>query len=185
MAETPSRMVDLSTKAPPFTLFNPRKQVHQSLDELKGAAGTVIMFICNHCPYVKNINKALVNLTNKYLDSEINFIAINSNDYTKYPEDAPEKMVSAAKNLGYRFPYLLDETQEVAKAYDAACTPDFFVYNKDMELVYRGQFDDSRPNNDTYATGDILDDVIQAILNGRKISKTQIPSVGCGIKWKD
>lgn len=185
MAETPSKMVDLGTKAPPFTLFNPRTRTTQSLDELKGAAGTVVMFICNHCPYVKNINKALVKLVNKYLKSDISFIAINSNDYTKYPDDSPDNMVSVAKNMGYRFPYLLDESQEVAKAYDAACTPDFFVYNKDMVLVYRGQFDDSRPNNDTYAIGDILDDVLQAMINGRNISKTQIPSVGCGIKWKN
>lgn len=185
MAETASKMVDLGSKAPHFSLFNPCKNIFQDLDELKGEKGTVIMFICNHCPYVKNINKALVALVNKYLETGIKFIAINPNDAEKYPDDSPENMVAIAKNLGYRFPYLYDETQETAKAYGAACTPDIFVYDQDMSLVYRGQFDDSRPNNDTYATGDTLDDVLQLILQDKSISPTQIPSVGCGIKWKD
>ncbi len=184
MSETPSKMIDLGFKAPEFTLFNPRTNTSQSLEELKGTKATVILFICNHCPYVKNINKALVKLTNQYLDSDVSFIAINSNDANKYPEDSTQNMVAVAKNMGYRFPYLYDESQTVAKAYDAACTPDIFVFDKNLELVYRGQFDDSRPNNDTYATGATLNDVLQAIIKGRSISKTQIPSVGCGIKWK-
>lgn len=184
MAETPSKMVPLGTKAPDFKLFDVLSKREVSLKELKSDIATVIMFICNHCPYVKHINKVLVDVAEKYIEKGISFIAINSNDALFYPEDSPENMFKVAKTLHYPFPYLYDETQEVAKAYDAACTPDFFVYDKDLKLVYRGQFDSSRPSNNLPVTGKDLAKALDAILEGRRPDEKQIPSVGCNIKWK-
>src|SRR5262245_57734755 len=144
MARVPSKMVALGTIAPPFTLPDTVSGKKISLDELKGDVATVIMFICNHCPFVKHVNQELVRLANDYKNKGIGFAAISSNDAAAYPDDAPEQMKQGAQQLHYPFPYLFDETQEIAKAYQAACTPDFFIYDKDLRLVYRGQLDDSR-----------------------------------------
>jgi hypothetical protein len=141
------------------------------------------MFICNHCPFVIHVLNEIVSITKKY-DNEISFIAISSNDIVNYPEDSPELMKKLAEEKKFNFPYLYDETQEVAKKYDAACTPDFFVYNSDKELVYRGQLDDSRPGNDIPVTGHDLRKAIDSLINGEKIDKNQKPSIGCNIKWK-
>jgi thiol-disulfide isomerase/thioredoxin len=184
MAETPSNMVALGTKASDFTLIDVISNQNKSLSELKSDKATVIMFICNHCPYVKHINNKLVEIANKYIEKGFSFIAINSNDVENYPEDSPDRMAKHAKDLKYPFPYLFDETQEVAKAYNAACTPDIFVYDMDLKLVYRGQFDDSRPGNGKPVTGNDLSNVLDLILSGKAIPEEQIPSVGCNIKWK-
>ena len=141
------------------------------------------MFICNHCPFVIHVLDEIVSITKKY-DNEISFIAISSNDIVNYPEDSPELMKKLAEEKKFNFPYLYDETQEVAKKYDAACTPDFFVYNSDKQLVYRGQLDDSRPGNDIPVTGHDLRKAIDSLINGEEIDKNQKPSIGCNIKWK-
>jgi thiol-disulfide isomerase/thioredoxin len=185
MAATYSKMVPLGTKAIDFNLYNPILDKFQSLQELKSEIATVIMFICNHCPFVKFINKALVELTNEYLERGISFIAINSNDVVNYPEDSPQKMIEYSKELGYNFPYLFDETQEVAKAYDAACTPDFYIYDKDLKLVYRGQFDDSRPSNGIIPTGKDIRKALDLLIENKTIDFEQKPSIGCNIKWKN
>ncbi len=184
MAETPSKMIPLGTVAPEFSLRDAVTGNVMSLGELKSDIASVIMFICNHCPYVKHINEGMVSLANEYTGKGIAFIAINSNDAVNYPEDSFEKMKLYAERLGYNFPYLFDETQETAKAYDAACTPDIYVFGSDMKLVYRGQFDDSRPGNGKPVTGASLRNALDCILNERNIDFPQIPSVGCNIKWK-
>jgi thiol-disulfide isomerase/thioredoxin len=184
MAETPSNMLPLGTKASYFTLIDVISNKKKSLNDLKSDKATVIMFICNHCPFVKHINNKLVEIANKYIERGISFIAINSNDVENYPEDSPDKMAKQAKDLKYPFPYLFDETQDVAKAYNAACTPDIFLFDKDLKLVYRGQFDDSRPGNNKPVTGNDLANALDLILSGDPISEEQIPSVGCNIKWK-
>ena len=142
------------------------------------------MFICNHCPFVKHVNEALVKLANDYIPKGISFIAISSNDVVNFPEDSPEKMKQTAKELGYTFPYLYDESQEVARAYDAACTPDFFIYDKDLKLVYRGQLDNSRPSNGLPVTGKDIRNAFDLLLAGKNIPAEQMPSIGCNIKWK-
>jgi thiol-disulfide isomerase/thioredoxin len=184
MAATESKMVPLGAKAPSFYLIDVVSGRTLSLDELKSNIATVVMFICNHCPYVKHINQKLVELTNYYIEKGISFIGINSNDVVNYPEDSPENMKIQAKELGYKFPYLFDETQEVAKAYNAACTPDFYIFDRDLKLVYRGQFDDSRPGNDIPVTGKDLSEALEAIINNKQITFEQKPSIGCNIKWK-
>ncbi len=184
MADTPSTMVELGTKAPDFNLPDTVSGKHVSLDDVKSGKATVVMFLCNHCPYVKNINKALVEFTNKYMEKGISFVGISSNDVNNYPEDSPEKMKEVAQQLGYKFPYLYDETQEVAKVYDAACTPDFFVFDTDLKLVYRGQFDNSRPGNNIQPTGEDLGRALDSILEGKPVPEDQKPSLGCNIKWK-
>ena len=184
MAETPSQMVELGTEAPDFTLHDPVNNENRSLNELKSGKGTLIMFICNHCPYVKHINTGLVEFAKDYMPKGLSIVAINSNDAENYPEDSPKKMKEYAERLGYPFPYLFDESQEVAKAYDAACTPDFFLYDGDLKLVYRGQFDDSRPGNNKPVTGNDLRAAADKLLSGKEIDIDQIPSVGCNIKWK-
>lgn len=184
MAETPSNMLALGTKAPDFKLYNPVNEKTESLDELKSSVATVILFICNHCPFVKHINHGLVDFANDYLKKGVSIIAINSNDVKNYPDDSPEKMKANAELLGYEFPYLFDETQEVAKAYDAACTPDCYIFDSDMKLVYRGQFDDSRPGNNIPVTGQSLREALDNILAGKPVSQDQKPSIGCNIKWK-
>ena len=141
------------------------------------------MFICNHCPFVIHVLDEIVSITKKY-DNEISFIAISSNDVVNYPEDSPELMKKLAEEKKFNFPYLFDETQEVAKKYDAACTPDFFIYNSDKQLVYRGQLDDSRPGNDIPVTGYDLRKAIDSLIKGEEIDKNQKPSIGCNIKWK-
>lgn len=142
------------------------------------------MFICNHCPFVMHVNEALVTIANHYMDLGINFIAISSNDTTSYPQDSPEHMKIHAKEQHYPFPYLYDETQEVAKAYDAACTPDIYVFDNDLKLVYRGQLDDSRPGNSIPVTGKDLRHALECLLNNTPNTNTQKPSIGCNIKWK-
>ncbi|OGU34904.1 MAG: alkyl hydroperoxide reductase [Ignavibacteria bacterium GWB2_35_6b] len=184
MAQTPSVMIDLGTTAPAFNLPDTVSGKQISLDEIKSDKATVIMFICNHCPYVKHVNAELVKLANDYIPEGISFAAISSNDVINYPEDSPGKMKETAAELGYPFPYLYDETQDVAKAYNAACTPDFYIYDKDLKLVYRGQLDDSRPKNDLPVTGKDIRDALDNILEGKEVDKNQKPSIGCNIKWK-
>lgn len=184
MAETPSTMIPLGTKAPDFSLPDTISGSERSLDELKSNKGTVIMFICNHCPFVKHVQYELVRLANEYIPKGISFIAISSNDVEKYPDDSPDRMKEEAQRLGYPFPYLFDETQEVARAYDAACTPDFYIFDGDMKLVYRGQLDDSRPGNGIPVTGKDVRNALDHLLAGSPISEDQKPSIGCNIKWK-
>lgn len=184
MAATPSTMVPLGFKAPDFSLLDTVSNTYKSLNELKSDAATVIMFICNHCPFVKYVNDQLVKLALDYQPKGISFIAINSNDTNNYPEDSPEKMKEYATKLKYPFPYLFDNTQQVAKAYDAACTPDFYIFDMELNCVYRGQLDDSRPGNEKPLTGKDMRNAFNAILAGQEVSKEQLPSIGCNIKWK-
>lgn len=184
MARTPSTMVALGTKAPGFDLPDTISERQISLKDVKGDVATVIMFICNHCPFVKHVNAELVRLANHYKNKGIGFVAINSNDVINYPEDSPELMVRVAKQLNYPFPYLYDETQEVARAYDAACTPDFFIYDKDLLLVYRGQLDDSRPGNEIPVNGKDIRHALDCLINNNPVPGFQRPSIGCNIKWK-
>lgn len=184
MARTPSNMIPLGTLAPDFNLFDTVSKKHLSLQELKGDKATVIMFICNHCPFVIHINAELVNIANDYTNKDIRFIAISSNDAINYPQDAPEKMTIHAKNESYPFPYLYDETQDLAKAYDAACTPDLYVFNSNLKLTYRGQLDDSRPGNGIKVTGSDLRYAIDCLIENKENKAVQKPSIGCNIKWK-
>jgi peroxiredoxin len=184
MAETPSNMIPLGTVAPDFTLPDTVSGKIKHLEEIKSATATVIMFICNHCPFVKHVQEGLVSLANDYIPREISFVAISSNDVRNYPADSPQRMKEVAEGLGYPFPYLYDETQEVASAYQAACTPDFYIFDGDMNLVYRGQLDDSRPGNNIPVTGQDLRSALDQILKGQAVSEEQKPSIGCNIKWK-
>jgi peroxiredoxin len=184
MAVTPSNMMPLGTSAPDFKLPDTISGKVLSLQELKSDTATVVMFICNHCPFVKHVRTGLVQLAKDYLSKGISFIAISSNDVQGYPEDSPAEMKKVAKQFGYPFPYLYDESQEVARAYLAACTPDFYVFDKDLKLVYRGQMDDSRPSNDIPVTGKDLRAALEAIIAGKPVSQDQKPSIGCNIKWK-
>jgi peroxiredoxin len=184
MAATETLRIPLGFKAPDFRLLDTVSDTPLSLNELKGEIATVIMFICNHCPYVKHVNQQLVSLANDYLAKGIAFIAISSNDVVNYPQDGPELMKANAKEEKYPFPYLYDETQEVAKAYHAACTPDFSIFDKDLLCVYRGQLDDSRPKNDSISDGKDIRAALDNILAGNPVSEKQIPSLGCNIKWK-
>ncbi|WP_420602451.1 thioredoxin family protein [Flagellimonas sp.] len=183
MARTPSNMLALGTEAPDFELMDTVTDTPISLSDAKGKNGTVIMFICNHCPFVVHVNPKIASLGKEYQSKGIGFIAISSNDVVNYPQDAPHLMKEKAAEEGYTFPYLYDETQEVAKAYDAACTPDFYLFDSDLKLVYRGQLDDSRPGNGIPLTGTDLQNAIDALLKGEKISAAQKPSIGCNIKW--
>jgi peroxiredoxin len=184
MAQTPSTMIALGTAAADFVLPDTVSGKNITLSAVQGNKATVIMFICNHCPFVKHVNKELVRTAKDFMSKDVSFIAISSNDVENYPEDGPEKMKEVAQQLGYPFPYLYDESQEVARAYDAACTPDFFVYNGNLELVYRGQLDDSRPGNGKPVNGKDLRNALDAILVDKPVSEDQKPSVGCNIKWK-
>ena len=185
MAQTPSNMMPLGTQAPKFTLPDTISGKDLNLKDLKGEKATVIMFICNHCPFVKHIEDELVKLGQEYPAKGVSLVAISANDVESYPQDSPEKMKQLAESLGYNFPYLYDETQEVAKAYEAACTPDFYIFNERLECAYRGQLDDSRPGNNVPVTGSDLRDALNSILSGVQISQNQKPSVGCNIKWRD
>ena len=184
MARTPSNMIPLGTVAPSFKLEDTVSGKNLSLQEIKGEKGTVIMFICNHCPFVKHVNGGIVEMAKEYESKGIGFIAISSNDVDHYPEDAPDLMKKTAEIEDYTFPYLYDASQEVATAYDAACTPDFYLFNAQLSLVYRGQLDDSRPGNGIPVTGKDLKEAIDALLEGSEISSVQKPSIGCNIKWK-
>lgn len=185
MALTPSNMLSLGTEAPDFSLQDTVSNNILSLQELKGKNGTVIMFICNHCPFVKHVNHGIVELAQDYQSRGIGFIAISSNDVENYPADAPGLMKKNAENEGFTFPYLYDRTQEVAKAYDAACTPDFYIFDGDLTLIYRGQLDDSRPNNGIPVTGSDMRNALDALLHGEQLPQHQKPSIGCNIKWID
>lgn len=184
MARTPSNMLALETKAPDFSLVDTVTDTQKSLTEVKGEKGTVIMFICNHCPFVVHVNPEISKLGRVYQPKGIGFVAISSNDVINYPDDAPHLMKQKAAEEGYTFPYLYDETQEVAKAYDAACTPDFYLFDGNLDLVYRGQLDDSRPGNGLPLTGTDLRNAMDALLAGKAIDSEQKPSIGCNIKWK-
>lgn len=184
MTRTPSNMMPLGTKAPDFKLIEPLTNKYRSLCELKSKKATVIMFICNHCPFVKHIQMELIKLSNDYIDKGVSFIAINSNDSKKYSEDSPENMAEEAKKYRYPFPYLYDETQEIAKKYQAACTPDFYIFDNHLKCVYRGQLDSSRPGNNIPVTGTDIRNALESILNGKPITQDQFPSLGCNIKWK-
>ena len=185
MANTPSNMLELGTKAPFFELPNPSQSNEmQTLDDLKGEKGTLVFFICNHCPFVLHIIDKLTELYEDYQESGIEFIAINSNDVEKYPADSPEKMVEFQMEKKFDFPYLYDESQAIAKAYNAACTPDFFFFDEKLDLVYRGQMDDSRPGNQKEITGEDLIIAFENLLAGAPQEDIQKPSMGCGIKWQ-
>ena len=185
MSATPSNMLSLGTKAIHFSLLNTLTNKKLSFTESKGKKGTLVMFICNHCPYVLHINEQLTQLAKDYIPKGINFIAISSNDVVNYPQDAPELMTKVAKKLKYPFPYLYDETQEVAKAYKAACTPDFYLFNQNEQLVYRGQLDDSRPKSGIPVTGKDMRKAMNLLLKGNTLPEhEQKPSIGCNIKWK-
>ena len=177
-------MVPLGTKAPDFNLPDTVSGNNISLNDIKGNVASVIMFICNHCPFVVHVNSELVKLSNDYKNKGISFIAISANDVVTHPGDAPDKMRENALQLGYTFPYCYDETQETAKAYDAACTPDFFIYNKNLELAYRGQLDDSRPGNDIPVTGKDIRNALDCLLSNQPVPEFQRPSIGCNVKWK-
>ena len=184
MAKTPSNMVSLGTLAPKFSLLDVKSNENKNLDELKGKKGTVIMFICNHCPYVKHVNRTISDLAIKFIEKGVSFIAISSNDVINYPEDSPELMKLNAIENNYIFPYLYDESQEIAKKYDAACTPDFYLYDQNLKLTYRGQLDDSRPGNGINCDGKDLEHAINCLLSNNENIRTQKPSIGCNIKWK-
>ncbi|MEB3702805.1 Thioredoxin family protein [Candidatus Bealeia paramacronuclearis] len=184
MSLTPSTMMPLGTTAPSFELLDVISGSFKKFNDLKSQHGTVVMFICNHCPFVKHIQSELFAMAKAYQNKGISFIAINANDVENYPEDSPENMKRLSKELNYELPYLFDETQEVAKAYEAACTPDFFVFDSNLKCVYRGQFDDSRPGNGVPVTGADLKDALEALLHHHPISSRQKPSIGCNIKWK-
>ncbi|MEP5340793.1 MAG: thioredoxin family protein [Algibacter sp.] len=183
MARTPSNMIPLETEAPDFNLFDTISGNTLSLKNLKGDKATVIMFICNHCPFVIHVNPIMVSIANAYAEKGIGFIAISSNDAINYPQDSPEKMAIHAKHEGYPFPYLYDEAQDVAKAYDAACTPDFYIFDVNLKLAYRGQLDDSRPGNGIPVTGKDLTHALDCLIEGKVDNTTQKPSIGCNIKW--
>lgn len=185
MVRTLSNLIPLGTKIKFFKLFDPIAGDNKSLDKSVINNATVIMFICNHCPFVKHINKELVYLAQDYIPKNISFFAINSNDVKSSPEDSPEKMKEVSKVLNYPFPYLFDETQEVAKAYNASCTPDFFIFDKNKKLSYHGQLDNSRPDNNIPVTGIDIRNVLNSLLKNGQVSMIQKPSIGCNIKWKN
>ena len=184
MSRTPSNMLPLGTVAPDFKLLNTVSGNDLSLSDYRGVIGTVIFFICNHCPFVIHVNDELVRIANQYSDKNISFVAISSNDVENYPDDAPHLMRKRAIELKYPFPYLYDETQKVARAFDAACTPDIYVFDGDLKLVYRGQLDDSRPDNGIPLTGRDLRHALDCLLENRENTQFQKPSIGCNIKWK-
>ncbi len=183
MVMTRSRMLSLGTPAPAFSLPDANgKPV--SLNDFKDARAVVVVFMCNHCPFVKHLRGALAELGRRCAEKGVALVGINSNNYEQYPDDSPARMRSEANVYGYEFPYLLDADQSVAKAFQAACTPDFFVFDGAHKLVYRGQFDDSRPGNDIAVTGKDLYAAIDAVLEGKQVAQEQSPSMGCNIKWK-
>lgn len=184
MALTESNMLPLGTKAPDFTLPDTVSDQKISLNDIVGESATVVMFLCNHCPYVIHVNPEIVRVTKDYTDKGVSFVGISSNDVENYPADSPDKMKTHAAETGYSFPYLYDESQEVAKAYDAACTPDFYVFDSDQKLVYRGRLDASRPGNSNALTGEDLRAALDTVLEGKEITGVQYPSAGCNIKWK-
>ncbi len=184
MALTESNMLELGTKAPYFILPDTVSGEKITIDDLRSDLGTVVMFWCNHCPYVVHVTDTVIEIAKKYMLKGFNFVAISSNDIANYPQDAPDKMRKLAEERNYPFPYLYDETQNVAKDYDAACTPDFYVFDSNLELVYRGQLDGSRPGNNVPLTGVDLSAALDALILRKPITENQRPSAGCNIKWK-
>jgi peroxiredoxin len=183
MALTESTMLELGTTAPDFALPDVVTGKTVTLNDL-GGQPLLVLFICTHCPYVKHIEKGIAQLASDYAAKPINIVAISSNDAENYPDDSPEGLREQATRLAFRFPYLYDETQQVAHAYKAACTPDIYLFDRDLKLVYRGQFDRSRPGNGIPVTGQFLREAIDAVLAGRPVTTDQSPSIGCNIKWK-
>jgi peroxiredoxin len=183
MSLTPSTMLDLGTQAPDFALKDTQGNT-VTLADFKGQKGLLVIFMCNHCPYVVHLRSALANFAREYQAKGLAVVGISSNDIDNYPADGPDKMVEEVANAGYSFPYLYDESQAVAKAYQAACTPDFFLFDANQKLTYRGQFDDSRPKNELPITGVDLKSATDALLTGQAISTAQKPSIGCNIKWR-
>lgn len=184
MVKTASTMSPLGGKAPPFSLKNAVDGSTVTLEDFAGAPGLLVIFMCNHCPFVLHLRSELAKFAREYQQRGLAIVGISSNDVAAYPQDGPDKMKLEHAAAGYVFPYLFDETQEVAKAYGAACTPDFFLYDRNMRLVYRGQFDDSRPKSDIPITGADLRAACDAVLAGRPAAQDQSPSIGCNIKWK-
>lgn len=184
MALTESNMMELGIKAPSFRLIDTISDTIITYEQIKGENGTLVMFICNHCPYVIHVNDGLVALAKDYKNRGIGFVAISSNDVANYPQDGPELMKTHAKTVGYTFPYLYDDTQQVAKDYDAACTPDFYLFDSADLLYYRGRLDGSRPNSGLPVTGEDLRSAIEGMLLGKDAPAKQYASAGCNIKWK-
>ena len=184
MSRTESAMLALGTRVPHFALKDVRDGYEHTSESLMGPKGLLVMFICCHCPYVKHVQEQLAQLGLDYRDSGIGIAAISSNDAENYPDDAPSSLAQQALKLGFVFPYLYDESQEVARAFEAVCTPDFFLFDASGALVYRGQLDSSRPANDVPVTGRDLRAAVKALLAGEPISQDQHPSIGCNIKWK-
>jgi peroxiredoxin len=182
MVKTASTMLPLGTKAPDFSLVNVDGRT-VSLSDFEGAPALVVVFMCNHCPFVKHIALELASFAQQYQAKGVAVVGISSNDVSKHPDDSPERMVHEVEERGYTFPYLYDETQEVAQAYRAACTPDFFLFDKNQKLVYRGQFDSSRPNSGIPVTGEDLRKALDAVLADKPVADPQTPSIGCNIKW--
>jgi peroxiredoxin len=183
MSKTYSEMLPLGTEAPEFTLPDIDGKL-VSFNDFKGSLALSVIFMCNHCPYVKHVQKELLNLIREYQKKGIAFVGINSNDVESYPEDHPDEMKKNARKNNFTFPYLYDQDQSIAKAYHAACTPDFFLFDKNFKLVYRGQMDDSRPGNDIPVTGNDLRSALNCILEEKPVASLQKPSIGCNIKWK-
>jgi peroxiredoxin len=184
MARTESAMIALGTEAPAFDLEDVVTGERLSLDQVKGEHGLLVMFICQHCPFVKHVERELAAIGQDFASKGVGIAAISSNDAVTHPDDAPPSLKLQAEKLGFNFPYLYDESQEVARAYDATCTPDFFLFDKNLKLVYRGQLDDSRPGNTFPVSGRDLRVAIDSLLTGKPISAEQKPSIGCNIKWK-
>ena len=184
MALTPSTMLALGTKAPDFSLLDVVSGKMISLAAFAGKKALLVMFICCHCPYVQHVKQELTRLGKDYANKEVGIVAISANDAANYPDDAPEQLKAMAKALGFTFPFCYDESQQTAKAYTAACTPDFFLFDANRKLVYRGQLDDSRPGNNKPVTGRDLRAAMDAVLADKPVSATQRPSIGCSIKWK-
>ncbi len=183
MALTESYMLPLKTEAPSFSMTNVVSGQKESLKQLKGSSGTLIIFMCNHCPYVVHLMDAIVNTANKFSEIGVNTIAISSNSIISHPQDGPENMKNLALEKEFSFPYLFDDTQEVAHAYKAACTPDFYLFDSELSLYYRGRYDDSRPGNDQPITGKDLHQACTSMLTGEPTESLQYPSMGCNIKW--
>lgn len=184
MALTPSSMLSLGTDAPVFELPDVVSGNKISIEEVKGENGLVVMFICNHCPYVMYVQDEIARLADEYLQKGIGFVAISSNNVEKYPDDSPDHMKQQAKKMRFHFPYLYDESQSVAKAYQAECTPDFFLFDNNLDLVYRGRLDEATPGNGKPVNGKDLRSAMDNLIDGNPISEVQFPSIGCNIKWK-
>lgn len=184
MARTPSVMLPLGTKAPDFKLPDTVSGKNISLKNFEGKKGLLVMFICEHCPFVKHVKTELANIGKDYIPQDLGIVAISSNDVENYPDDSPENLKLMAEKEGFNFPICYDETQEIAKIYQAACTPDYYLFDSEFKLVYRGQLDDSRPSLDIPVTGNDLRYAIESLLTGKPISEDQKPSLGCNIKWK-